>query len=473
MPLINFSGLASGIDSNALIDSVSEATRTQRVKPNEKKITELEETNAAYEQLKEKLTELQTKSLLFASINGGAVSKNATSTDETKVTGSASNAATNGSYDINVLSRAKNHTYLFDDRFGASTDVLVPLMNDGDPAIDRTASFVIGTGGDQVTIDVVMTSTMTVEGFVTAFNNATTNTGQATASVVNVGTSASPSYAIMINTNNEGTAKGQITSATINASITGQGRFLTASENPATDATFEVSGIAGTITRPTNKVTDVITGLTLNLVALGSSTITVSEDVATTTSKVQDFVDTYNDLVKFINENNLIQREEDGENVENIFSPLAKTRTDDNALTSLRNAIAAATHQNGDTVKIFANLGITTERDGTLKFKTEDFEAAVAGEPSSVNEVLSNFADAVALTGGVIHQFIAPNLLIDIASNSNKSLITNLNDRIALAEASILKTEESMRLRFARLESLFGRLQSQQSALTSALAGLA
>ena len=55
MALINFAGLASGIDSNALIDATVEAQKQARVKPNEQKVSDLEETNSAYDELKTKM----------------------------------------------------------------------------------------------------------------------------------------------------------------------------------------------------------------------------------------------------------------------------------------------------------------------------------------------------------------------------------------------------------------------------------
>jgi flagellar hook-associated protein 2 len=481
MPLVNFAGIASGIDTTGIIKATSDATRAARVNPLEKQVSELTETNAAYSELKTKLTELQSITLNFATINGGAVSKTGASTDETVATASASNAAANGSYSINVISRAKNHTHSFDDRFSSTSDKLVPLINDGDPAADRTVTYTIGNGTDQKTISVVLDSNTTVSSFVSSFNQAAASAGNyATATAVQVGTAAVPSYAIVITTNNEGTQKGQVASVSVGASVTGQARFSgTSQEDPATDATFTVTGINGTITRYSNKVSDVIPGVNLNFVNTGSATITVTEDVSATSSKVQDFVDAFNEIITFINENNAVRREEDGEDVTNVFSPLAKTRTDDNALSSLRNAIVSSSYSSGSAVKIFADFGVTTERDGTLKFDSDKFETALSTEPSSVNQILANFGDKVALTKdpstnnfGVIHQYIGKNLLIDISTTGNTNLMTSLNDKIADAEASIARAEEQMRARFARLEGTMGRLQSQQASLASALAGL-
>ncbi|MCO6431635.1 MAG: hypothetical protein J5J00_12300, partial [Deltaproteobacteria bacterium] len=207
MPLINFAGIASGIDSNALIDAMKEALRTQRVKPHEEKITELEETNSAFDELKTKLEDLRLMILQFARLNGGALSKTATSTDETAVTASATNAAAKGAYTVTVTQLAKNHTHSFDERFASADDTPFSAISDALPASDRDVVYTVGTGSDQITIDIPVTSTMTVSQYISAFNNHANNNGRATASMVEV----SPgSYAIVVSSNFEGTAKGSI-----------------------------------------------------------------------------------------------------------------------------------------------------------------------------------------------------------------------------------------------------------------------
>lgn len=469
MPLINFAGLASGIDSNALIDAITTAAKQARVKPSEEKVSELEATNSTLSELKDKLRDLQSISRKFSTLEGGAVVKTGKSTDETKVTASAANSASNGSYAMTVSTLAKNATYGFKSTAGTYTSA--------DAAIGSTIaspSNVVVTVGTlasaQEIVTVSVDSTTTLNQFATAYNNAATTS---IASVVNVGTSASPDYRIVINTNYEGTEKGNI-SVSVGATITAVNAFNNNSTSQATNATFTITGIGApdTITRQTNQVSDVITGVTFNLQAAGSATVTVADDAPSTSANVQEFVTAYNDLVSYIKENDLITRKEDSKQVDNIFGPLANTRVDDNVLQAIRNDIVGSTYDSGSQVKIFADLGITTERDGTLKFNSDVLEQAIADEAPSVAQILQNFGDQIAVTGGTIDNYIRFSGLIDVTIDGNTSLITNLNDQIARAEASISREADTLRQRYARLEGLIGSLQSQQNALTSALAGL-
>jgi flagellar hook-associated protein 2 len=449
-PAISFAGLASGIDTNGLIDATSEAARTTRVKPYQKKVTELEETNSAIDDLSSKFDSLRDLLEQFNSVAGGGVSKSATSSKESAFTATATNAASNGSYSLTVTQVAKGGTYSFGSGYTSNTQVL--------GASAENVNFTIGTE----TFNVAVTAATTLTDFVTAFNNASS---LAEATVVNIGDGTPNDYRVVISSIYEGTEKGLITKNSGGAWMT------SVATDAALDAQFSITGI-GTVTRATNSIADVIPGVTVSLVSTGTGTLKVSEDAATTSSKVQEFIDQFNDITTFIQENNLISRQETSNSVTNVFAPLASTRTDDSALAAIKSVLSSTNASSGSSIRIFADLGITTERDGTLKFDTTKFSTAVAKEPSSVSTILQTFADTTTLTGGTIDVYTRFNGMFDMVTNSNKTQITNLNTRISEAEKSIERQADDMRARFARLESLMGRLQQQQQSLSSALSGL-
>jgi flagellar hook-associated protein 2 len=465
MAALSFSGIASGIDSQAIIDSSIASARLARVTPNQTKVGELEETNTALENLGQKLDALRTTLQQFTSLSGGGVSKTGSSSKESVVGATASNAATNGSYDVTVNNLAKNHTYSFNQTYSSSTSPLQSTLTGAESTVARTVTFTVGTGTYQETVSVVVTNgSYTISQFVSDFNAAAT---KAEASLVNIGTETSPSYKVVISGSYEGTEKGTIARTALGASLTNLSAY---SESAASNASLSISGI-GTITRSTNSVSDVIPGVTLNLASAGTATVKIAEDAATTTAKMQDFVTAFNDVVKFINENNQVIREESGSEVRNIFAPLAATRTDDSALQALRAQISSTTATGGSLIRVFSDLGITTERDGTIKFDTTKLQQALSSEPGSVNSIIQTFADSVALTGGTVDRYTRYSGLLDISINNNKSLITDLNRRISDAEKQIQRMADGLKERYARLEGLMSRLQQQQSSLSGALGG--
>ena len=94
-PLINFTGLASGIDSEALIKAISDVARKVKIAPLEKKIEKYDDENTKLEELKDLLTAIKDLTDEYRTVNGGALSKLANSSDETVATASATNTANN------------------------------------------------------------------------------------------------------------------------------------------------------------------------------------------------------------------------------------------------------------------------------------------------------------------------------------------------------------------------------------------
>jgi flagellar hook-associated protein 2 len=324
----------------------------------------------------------------------------------------------------------------------------------------------VGTGAEQETVSVVIPDgAYTAQNYVDAFNNASS---KARASLINIGTASSPQYKIVISSTYEGTEKGQIARSALGASLTNLSAF---SENAASDASLTITGI-GTITRSTNSISDVIPGVTLSLSSTGTATVKISEDATSTVTKAQKFIDAYNEIVTFINESSKVTVEENGSEKSVSFGPLNSSRIDENALFALRSAVSSTVASSGSSVRIFADLGITTQRDGTLKLDTNKMQQAIATEPTSVSSVFQGFADTVALTGGTIDQYTRFNGLIDITTRSNQTTIDELNRRISDAEAAIQRQADALKARYARLESIMGKMQSQQQSLTSALSGL-
>jgi flagellar hook-associated protein 2 len=458
MPAINFSGIASGIDTNALIQAQTDAQRRVRIEPSSKKVQELEETNSALTEFKSLLQNIKKKAGVFSSLSGGGVSKIGTSSDESTATAVASNSAQAGVYTISsVTSIAKNHVISYDKGY---TNTSSPL--DSTLVGTTTVDVTIGTL-PQDSFSIPIDSTTTLAEFVDDFNAATSD---ASASLINVGTSSLPDYRVVITSARSGLDKGQL-SLTLN----GGANFGTIQEDPASDAVFELAGINGTITRSSNTINDLVAGLTFELQKTNASPtkITVSTDPTTTISRVKELVDAFNDAVTFVSEDNQIVREEDGQDVQNIFGSLASTRTDDSAIQSIRDAFSSSTYSGGSLIRIFADLGVKTERNGLLTLDEDKLEEAVTNEPDSVSKVLENFAETAASTGGTIDDFAQFNGLLDVSTRNNQTRIDNLNRRIADAESSLARLEEALRARYARLESLIGRLQSQQNSLSAAL----
>lgn len=488
MGLINFSGIASGIDTEGLIKATEDATRATRVRPLQDKVTELTGTNDSLSELKSRLNKLKDSIREFATVGGGGLVKSATSSDESIVGATASNSAFNGTYTITVDSKATNGVATFPDTFTSLTQVVdADLTATTYPTVaDRQLTFEVGLGTDKKSLTITLDETTTFSSIINTFNSNADMSSVAVMSAVNVSNNPStPSYRLVVSSLNEGTQKGTIAvtnrgSALNTESVLDPGLWST---QPATDAQFDIAGIGNNIVRSTNVVTDVIPGVTLNLQkqSVTPATITVQNDLASSRAKLEDFVTSWNDIVSYLNEQNLIQREEDGQNVTNNFAPLSKVRVDEGSLSALRSVLASTrlslgTNSEGlEESLVMSSLGLKTNQNGTLTFQpatvggVTSFNDLISEKPEAVNTLLKRFADALSATNGTIDQYVGFGRLVDQTINSNKRQITDYNNRINDAEKAIAATTTSLRTRYARLESEMGRLQSQQQQLASVL----
>lgn len=452
MSLVSFSGLASGIDSASLIEAIIERQRSARVVPLEAKVATLTDTNSAFGELTSLLNTLKDKASVFRTINGGPLAKSAVSSNDSVLTAVASNGATSGTYEITVNALASNSISSFNNTYSSGDE----LVN-GALGATTTVQFDIGEGSSLESVSISVDNSTTVNDFVNEFNEQSDN---AIASLVNTGTSSSPAYKIVITSTETGEETGFI-------SITDGGVFSGNTIDQATDLSFDVSGI-GTITRSSNTVDDVLDGVSLTFADTGSSTVTVQTDNSATISKIQEFVDAYNEVISYISENDLItSSEEDGETVI-TYGTLSGTSLDESIVSALRSALSGASIS-GSVANTLSDLGVTTARDGTLEFDSSVATDALQNDPEGVEEILTNLGEDLAATSGTIDQFTRYNGLIDISEQSNQELISDYNDRIASIEKSLAAQEAALVSQFARLEALIGQLNSQQSALLSLL----
>jgi len=478
MALINFSGIASGLDTEGLIKATSDATRKTRVTPLSTRVTELTDSNDALTTLKSKFETLKGILEDMNTLSGGAVAKQVTSSSEALLTASASNGAINGTYTVSLGTSAKANNgvqSLYDIGEDDWTSLSAPFKAGATITGGAASEITITVGGEAETITI--SDSTTIADVVSTFNS---NNSKGVMSAVNVGTTASPKYRLMVSALSSGATDGAV-SISLGSDFTAA--VTTTTAQAASNASFTVNGLGSTITRSSNTVTDVLPGVNFTIQSNPTTstdvTLEVSNDVTATISKVQKFVDAWNDIVEYIKDNNLVTRDEtDSQNPTNVFGVLAKTSIDDDALSAMRSTLSSAKYTSGSRVRILADLGIQTQQDGTLKFKIDGassevtFKEALAEEPNSVNELLKSFADTMSKTGGTIGLYTGFGRGFSLTINNNEEQITELNRRISDIEGRIAKTEQSMRSRFASLESNIGRLQQQQSALNSALGGL-
>ncbi len=149
------------------------------------------------------------------------------------------------------------------------------------------------------------------------------------------------------------------------------------------DALITINGLA--VTRPSNTVTDLVEGLSLDLLKAEEgkvTTITITDDKAFAESNIRAFVDAYNTFLKDTQPLTGYNKEEkEWGSLRN--DPLAKS-----VLSRFRSVISSAIPGLADSnFTALANAGIRTELNGTLSIHEETFNKAMT----------ENFADVQKL----------------------------------------------------------------------------
>lgn len=274
------SGLASGIDSAAIVDALIKADRASTAV--------LETRKATFQTRLDAVRSFNTKLLNYqldvAAINRPAlyVGRAATSSNTAALTATATSSASPGSYQFNVTSIAR-----------ASQKATVPQLSASTPLGAGTVSLQLGSGG--TTVLNIASGNSSLTGIAQAINSAGLGVN---ASVLNDGTGAR----LLMTSASTGTANAiTATGGGALASLfTGMSTLQTAS-----DASISLGSGAGavTITQSTNTFQDVVQGLTLTAVSTGASTVTVGNDSTGALAAVKQVVTDYNDLVQFMKDN--------------------------------------------------------------------------------------------------------------------------------------------------------------------------
>jgi flagellar hook-associated protein 2 len=461
MAAITFSGLASGIDSSSLIKSLLDQERKVKIGPLSSQIENLSSRNESYSKLSELLNVVKDQASKLRLLNGGALSKQASSSDESVLTASASNSTSGSSYSLSVSQIAKNATLSLSSAAGSYSSSSDKISSGS--SFSDTVDIVIGDSLDpEDSILVSVNENTSLSDFVVDFNS---QTSAATAALVNIGSSSSPDYQIVISSKKTGEQDGQI-SFTTGATLLSRLALDQNQLSQAKNSIISIDGIATNIERSSNSINDVPEGIILNIRETGTANLSIDVNQGESTKVVKDLISKINETISYIKENDLVTQSENGGEIINTFGPLAQTSIDEGFLSGLRSSLVSNSYQNR-LVNTLADLGIKTLRDGTLELDEETFAEAITSDSDSVSGLLESLAEELSATDGLIAQYTQFNGIIDLAESSNSQLIDSLNKRISETETRLSRYEESLLKRFSALEVLTGKLQSAQAALST------
>lgn len=464
-------GLTTGLNSGLPIGDLVTAMVNAEKAPKEAQLDRLDKTTttrlSALGQLNSALSEFRTA---LKDLNNASLfeKRSATSSNTSALTATASKTASAGSYQIEVKGLAtasKVATAAQTSTFKVESDQVLNIK----------------LGADDAGLDVKIAAGSDLNSTRDQLNAALKDKGITVSAVTDPATGSSR---LVFGSNTTGVGKDIIVAGKGGyEALDVDGRVSLADGNGATDnesagyivkaanAEFTVDGLA--LSSATNSPADAIAGVTFQLLAKTEAdkplTLTVGQDTTAVTSNVKKFVDAYNKLISTSNSlTSVVKVGEDGTPLTGGLVGDATVRT---LVSGVRNELVALSGGQGN-IRALADLGITTQQNGTLKIDDDklndslknnfdDMASFFTGDQGLMKR-LDNRVGSYNQAGGILEQRMG-------ALRSTQSDIKQQRDDLTLR---VDKMQKRLVAQFTAMESLIGQLNSTSGQLGSALNNL-
>jgi flagellar hook-associated protein 2 len=454
--LTSTTGLGSGLDINGLVSQLVAAEKETKQKQITRTQTSTVTTISALATLKNAmstfnsaLTPLKTVEIFSA--------RSATSSDQEYFSASATNKAVPGVYDVQVEAMASAHQL-------SST-----AFASGQTQVVGTGTLTVQVGDKSFSIGVDSTNSQLGQ-IRDAINKAKDNDGLVTATIVNASDGAhlvlssvasGASNAIQVS---QSGGDGGLSRLEYNPGLTTNYRQL----REAADSRAYIVGELHT--SATNIVDDAIDGVSITLIKADPGevkSVSIANDTAATASRVKSFVDGFNALAKQMTS----LRSFDAASKK--AGPLLGDAMLRSIESELRNKIANPVSGATGEYRTLASLGITTEKDGTLKLDNTKLTAALEADFDGVARLFGSEDGVAARLANALTPKLEPEAELDIRTKRlNQKSLDIQKEQVAL-DARMLKVEARYRAQFIALDGMLAKMSSTSAYLSQQLTAIA
>ena len=455
--MAGITGIGSGMDIDAMVGALVSAEKA----PKEAQLNRLESATttkiSALGTLRTALSSFQTA---LKDLNDIKLFENrsAKSSNTDLLTATASKTAQSGTYSVKVEQLATG-----------SKTATAALASDFKTTASGTLTVKVGSGEG---IEVAIGADASLEGVKNALNAALKDSGVS----ANLLTDPSTGKTRLVMSSST-TGAGEDVSISASAGVNS---LAIDTENKATpdaggvleraqNAKFSIDGLA--MQSKTNKVENAIPDVTLNLVAADDKkaiTVTVAQDQGGVTANIKKFVDAYNNLIKTTN--SLTRVTKVGDDGKPLTGGLVGDSSVRSILSGIQNELISV--GGGDGVRMLSDLGITTQKDGTLGIDDKKLGTALENNFDAVGQFftgdtglmkrLDNRVDGFNQTGGILAQRVSG---LEVTNADIKAQREKLTLRIESISARLYSQFNAMDTMVAQLSSTSSWLESTLSSL--------
>lgn len=266
-------------------------------------------------------------------------------------------------------------------------------------------------------------------------------------------------------------ASDAVATATGPNSSTGAAGIIT----QAKSAVLFVDGLK--VVSDSNSVTTAVEGVTLSLVSAQSATdiaagktidITVGTDKAAVKGNLQKFVDAYNSMMTTVGQLTAVVPV--GEDDAPVTGALVGDVTARGLVAGLRAELVKMSSDGS--IKALAQLGITTQKDGTLKIDDTVLSSALDNNFDQVAEYLAGDKGLMGRLESNVNDYLKTNGVLDQRTKALQSTLTNIDDQREALDLRIEKLQERLVAQYTAMDQLVASLKKTSESLTNQLASL-
>jgi flagellar hook-associated protein 2 len=457
-PLFNVGGIATGLDTNSIINELLSIARQPETLIQQQSTVE-QARSTALQSIQTSMQSLQSAAQALRDPTVWQNAQTVTESNPSAVSAILTGGAAAGGFQIGV-SRL------------ASADQVTQQSSVAAASADDTLHIQVGSGA---VADIQVTAGDTLSSIASEIN--ANGTAQVYASVVN----------------NKLVLSGQVTGAANTISVTSDGTLASdlgmTQSLTAQDAQYTVNG--QTMNSASNTVTNGLAGvqLTLNGTTSSDSTLVVGAPAPSTsniTNALQSFVSAYNSTVQliygYVNQPKVAQPQSDADREAGMLQGDPQLLS---ILSNLRESVGTVMSGQPAGANYLGSVGLSTgaavgtgtisqaSLEGQLTLDTTQLTSALASNFSGVKALFTNATGSYASEGlsqrmdDIINPQAGASGVLAARVTDEASLVSSYSQQIADIEQRVTMQEANLRAQFTAMETAVAQLQSQSSSLSS------
>jgi flagellar hook-associated protein 2 len=445
--LLTSLGVGSGLDVASLVDKLVAAKKAPQQDQITNQAAAANTQLSALGQISAALSALQSA---MAPLSDGSAfaSRTVTSSDTTVLGAGSDGTAVNGNYNI-VVNKLASSLKASSGAFASSSTAV------------GTGTLTLTVAGKSMSLTLGSTNN-SLAAVRDAINKASNNPG-VSATIV----TGSDGAHLVLSSTQTGAANGfKVSSsggdgglAALNYDVAASSGNALSVINAASDASYTIDKLPAN--SASNTVSTAINGLTLNLINVGSSTLSVSNDPSKATNALTNLVSTYNSFVGIYQ--NLTKYD--------ATSGTAGAMIGDATLNSINSTLSSIVGgtANGATL---SSIGISLQVDGTLKLDSGTLATALSDGGKTVGNLFAGTGGFAAKLNTPLSTWVGDSGLLAGRTTSLSQQLTDLSSQQTALNSRMDDLTARYQAQFTALDTLMSKLNSTSSYLTQQFAAL-